>query len=96
MAETTNYPQLPRNVWRGAWDILRKTPKRKLDEKALAAELGVQPTAAKAYARELARLGLLNDDFTPSDLANRWRQDGQATDVIDEILNFGGLSPLHT
>jgi hypothetical protein len=86
MADTANYPQLPRNVWRGAWGILRKTPKRKLDGKALSAELGVQVTAAKTYARELCRLGLLNDDFAPSDLANRWRQDGKAADVIEEML----------
>lgn len=86
MADSGNYPQLPRGVWRGAWEILRKTPKRKLDAKALAAELNVQPTAAKAYARELVRLGVLKEDFTPSELANRWRQDGQSPDVIDEML----------
>lgn len=88
MADSSNYPQLPRSVWRGTWEILRKTPKRKLDEKALSVELAVQPTAAKAYARELVRLGLLKEDFTPSDLANRWRQDGKAPDVIEEILGL--------
>lgn len=86
MSESGNYPQLPRNVWRGVWEILRKTPKRKLDEKALSAELGVQPTAAKAYARELIKLGLLNEDCIPTDLANRWRQDGKDTQIIDEML----------
>jgi hypothetical protein len=86
MAESGNYPQLPRNVWRGVWDILRKTPKRKLDEKALSAELAVQPTAAKAYSRELMKLGLLDEDSTPTELANRWRQDGQNTEILDEIL----------
>lgn len=88
MAEIGNYPQLPRSVWRGVWDILRKTPNRKLDEKALAAELGVQPTAAKAYSRELAKLGILNDDCYPTELAKLWRQDGQDTDIIDQILEL--------
>lgn len=88
MAESGNYPQLPRNVWRGVWQILRKTPKRKLDEKALAAELAVQPTAAKAYSRELFKLGLLNDEGTPTELANRWRQDGKSAEIIEEMLEF--------
>lgn len=94
MAENGNYPQIPRGVWRGAWELLRKAPKRKLDEKSLSVELAVQPTAAKAYARELVRLGLLKEDFTPTDLANRWRQDGQDTDVIEEILNIAYPSEL--
>ncbi|WP_447765299.1 hypothetical protein [Sphingopyxis panaciterrae] len=88
MADSGNYPQLPRNVWRGVWDILRKTPNRKLDEKALAAELAVQPTAAKAYSRELAKLGILNDDCTPTELAKLWRQDGQDAALIDQIIEL--------
>lgn len=87
MSAGTSYVQLPRNVWFGVWSILRKTPKRKLDEKALSAELGVQPTAAKAYAKELVKLGILEDDFTPSELANRWRQDGTDQAIIREILD---------
>ena len=88
MADSNNRPQLPQNVWRGILNILRKTPKRKLDEKALAAELGVQPTAAKAYSRELVKLGILNDELLPTELANRWRQNGQDESIIDEILEF--------
>jgi hypothetical protein len=88
MADSNNCPQLPRNVWRGVWNILRKTPKRKLDDKALAAELGVQPTAAKAYSRELIKLGILSEDLTPTDLANRWRQDGNDDGVIEDIMQL--------
>lgn len=83
---SANYPQLPKGVWHGVWALLRKTPNRKLDDRALAAELGVQSTAAKAYARELIRLSILDEDFKPTDLANKWRQDGEDPDVIHEIL----------
>lgn len=84
---SANYPQLPKGVWHGIWALLRKTPTRKLDDRALAAELSVQPTAAKAYARELIRLGVLDDEFKPTDRANRWRQDGQNKALIAEILD---------
>lgn len=83
---SANYPQLPRGVWLGVWAILRKTPSRKLDDRALAAELGVQPTAAKAYAKELMKVGILDDECRPTSLANRWRQDGRDTTIIQEIL----------
>lgn len=83
---SANYPQLARGVWLGVWAILRKTPSRKLDDRALAAELGVQPTAAKAYAKELMKVGILDDECRPTSLANRWRQDGRDTTIIQEIL----------
>lgn len=84
---SANYPQLPKGVWHGAWALLRKTPSRKLDDRALAAELGVQSTAAKAYARELIRLGILDEEFKPTQRANSWRQDGRDPAIIQEILN---------
>lgn len=84
MAEK-NYPQLPTTVWRGVREMLRKSPKRKLDEKILAVELSVQQTAAKAYQNQLVALGLLNNDGTPTALADKWRQEDQ-TEAINEIL----------
>lgn len=84
---SANYPQLPKAVWQGIWAILRKTPNRKLDEKALAAELDVQQTAAKAYARELIRLGILDEEYKPTERANAWRQDGRDKNLIEQILD---------
>ena len=86
MPAVANYPQLPKNVWHGVWAILRKTPRRKLDDKALSVELNVQPTAAKAYAREMAKLGLLDDEFNPTDLANKWRQEPNSEELRLQIL----------
>lgn len=48
--------------------------------------MGVQITAAKAYARELVKVGLLDADFTPTELANRWRQDANDPETINQIL----------
>ncbi len=85
MAEN-NYPQLPTTVWRGVREMLRKSAKRKLDEKILAVELSVQQTAAKAYLNQLVGLGLLKDDGTPTALADKWRQDNPAP-AVEEILS---------
>jgi hypothetical protein len=73
-------------VWKGVWQILKRTPSRRLDDKALAIELNVQQTAARQYRAELTRLGILNEDGTPTDLAGRWRQDGDDPQIITEIL----------
>jgi len=66
--------------------MLRKSPKRKLDERTLAVELNVQPTAAKAYLNQLVVLGLLKDDSTPTALADKWRQDDPSP-AVEEILS---------
>lgn len=81
-----NYPQLPTTVWRGVRDMLRKSPNRKLDERILAVELNVQQTAAKAYLNQLVGLGLLNDDGTPTALAEKWRQNDPAP-AVEDILS---------
>lgn len=88
MADVPSYPQIPSTVWTGVWRILHDSPSRRLDENSLAAELGVQKTAAKQYLKELARLGLFNNDGTTTDLAKSWRADGDDPKVIDAILEF--------
>lgn len=82
----TSFPQIPSTVWKNVWQILKRTPSRKLDDKVLAIELNVQRTAARQYQVELARLGILNEDGTPTPLAGRWRQDGDDPEIIREIL----------
>ena len=86
MAESTSFPQIPCTVWSGVWKMLHDSPTRKVDENVLAVELGVQKTAARAYLNELVRLGLFVADGTATDLAKRWRQDGNDLDIIQEIL----------
>ena len=81
-----SFPQLPSTVWKNAWSLLKRSPTRKLDDKTLAVELNVQQTAARQYQVELTRLGILNEDATPTALAGRWRQDGDDPQIIAEIL----------
>jgi len=85
-SNNTPFPQIPSTVWKGVWNILQRTPSRKLDDKVLAIELDVQRTAARQYQVELTRLGILNEDGTPSPLAGQWRQDGDDPKIITEIL----------
>lgn len=86
MAEAAIYPQIPSTVWVGVWKILHDSPSRRLDDNVLSIELGVQKTAAKQYLKELSRLGLFTDDGATSELAKRWRQDGNEIGIIGEIL----------
>jgi len=83
---SSGYPQLPTTVWRGVWQLLNKAPTRKLDDRTLAAELGVQSTAAKQYLKELQKLNILNADGQPTEVADKWRQNGNDLKVISEIL----------
>ena len=85
----TSFPQIPSTVWKGVWQILKRTPSRRLDDKALAIELNVQRTAARQYQVELGRLGILNEDGNPTPLAARWRQDGDDPEIILDILHHG-------
>lgn len=86
MANGSYFPQIPSTVWYTVWNILKRTPSRKLDDKTLAIELDVQKTAARQYHIELTRLGILNEDGTPTPLAGKWRHDGDDKEIINEIL----------
>ena len=86
MAGDNTFPQLPGTVWKGVWGIFRKSATRKLDENVLAAELNVQTTAARQYINELGRLNIIDGNGSPTDLAARWRQDGDDPEIILEIL----------
>jgi hypothetical protein len=86
MASASGFPQLPTTVWRGVWQSLNRAPNRRLDERSLAAELKVQPTAARQYLKELQKLGILSPEGQPTPLADRWRQNGNDPDVIEAIL----------
>lgn len=82
------FPQLPTTVWRGVWQLLNKAPTRRIDERTLSADLGVQSTAAKQYLKELEKLGIINPDGQPSELADDWRQDANDPDIVGRILEL--------
>ena len=86
MAETNSFPQIPATVWWGVRDILKKTTRVTLNEGFLAVQLGVQPAAARQYTTELRRVGLINEEGKPTEIALRWRMDDNYADAVTEIL----------
>lgn len=82
----TNYPQIPRTVWFGVRDQLRKSPSVTVTDDLLAAKLDVQPTAAKQYIKELTKVGLLDENGKATDLAKKWRLQDDHAEAINEIL----------
>lgn len=80
------FPQIPATVWWGLKEkFLQKVP-AKVDETYIAAQLGVQPTAARAYLSELKSIGLLDNDGKPAPIAKKWRMDATYREACDELL----------
>lgn len=85
-AEKRSFPQIPATVWWGLREKFKKSIPNAVTETFLAVELNVQPTAAKAYLTELKRLGLIDDDGRPRDVAKKWRMDETYREASDELL----------
>lgn len=86
MADSKGYPQIPGRVWWGVRDLINKSPNMKFEENNLAVTLNVQPVAARQYLKELERIGILEEDGSPSDLGKEWRLDDQYEDAVEKIL----------
>ncbi|MXQ08793.1 hypothetical protein GQ651_13125 [Alphaproteobacteria bacterium GH1-50] len=87
MSEQKNYPQLPKPIWWGFREILISKPSVQLTPKMLAVRFEVQETAAKAYLRELQKIGMVDEDGKPSELALKWRIDETYSDAVQGILS---------
>lgn len=81
-----NFPQIPASVWWRLREKFKKSIPSTVSSSFLGSELGVQETAAKAYINQLIAFGLLNEDGTPSKLANPWRMDDTYRETANEIL----------
>lgn len=88
MTEQTFYPQLPAAIWWGFREILKNKPRIQLSPKIISVQFGVQDTAAKAYIRELQRLGMLDEECRPTELALKWRLDDDYSQAVKDILKF--------
>lgn len=86
MADSNWYPQIPRNIWWGFREILKSKPSAQITTKLLAVQFGVQETAAKAYQRELIKIGMIDEDGKATDLALRWRMDNTYSEAVNEIV----------
>lgn len=84
---TQPYPQIPASVWWGVRDFLQRSPNVRLEPSTLAARLGVQEVAARQYAAELKRIGIIDEDFKPTELAARWRMDNRYREAVEEIAS---------
>ena len=82
-----SYPQIPTTVWWGMRTLLQKTPSAKFDESMLAAQLSVQPAAARQYVAELKKVGILDEEGRCTDLANKWRMDETYADAVNELAS---------
>jgi hypothetical protein len=86
VADKVRYPQIPATVWWGVRSVLNKSPRARIDEKLLGAQLGVQDTAAKQYVAELKAVGMLDDECRATDLANKWRLDETYAAAVKELV----------
>ncbi|MBL8549773.1 MAG: DUF5343 domain-containing protein [Hyphomonadaceae bacterium] len=84
--EKRPFPQLPATVWWGLREKFKRSIPSAVTETFLSVELTVQPAAAKAYLTELKRLGLIDDDGKPRDVAKKWRMDETYREASDELL----------
>ena len=84
--EKKSFPQIPATVWWGLRERFKKSIPSAVTESLLVAELNVQATAARAYLGELKRLGLIDEDGKPLDVAKKWRMDETYREASDQLL----------
>ncbi len=80
--ENVNYPMISTSAW---WTIRKKfvqTLPKNVTDTYLAGILGMEPTSAKNMLPPLKKLGLIDNDGKPTELAIRWRDDAQYPNVM--------------
>lgn len=87
---TTEKMVLPR-INEAVWVKLRKQFRDRLpavvDDAYLRGVLSYNEASSDTLIRQLKRVGLINDEGKPTDLANRWRNDQQYAAVCEEIVD---------
>ena len=86
MPDLKNYPQIPSAIWWGFREMLINKPSIQISAKLVAIQFDVQETAAKAYIRELQKIGMLDEDGRPTPVALKWRMDDSYSEAVAEIL----------
>lgn len=84
--EKRSFPQIPTTVWWGIRERFKKSIPAAVTESLLVAELNVHGSAARGYLSELKRLGLIDDEGKPLDVAKKWRMDETYREASDHIL----------
>jgi hypothetical protein len=86
MAEASTYPQIPKSAYWALRRFLNKRPNVTLAGDLVAAEISVQPTAAKQYVIELQRLGILDGEAKLTKLGHEWRLDDTYRTATNSII----------
>lgn len=89
MSEDTKktYPSIPANNWWALRKKFRSTIPREVTQTYLASALNMDAASARKNVLPSLRLiGLVDKDGKPTDLAVRWRDDGQYRQVCQAIL----------
>lgn len=84
--DVASYPQIPGRVWWGIRSMFKARPSTRLTEQTLATQLNVQPSAARAYLKQMQMVSLLDENGAATDLAAQWRNDATYAEAIQEIL----------
>lgn len=85
--EKNRYPQIPSKVWWSLREKIKKSPSAPITETFISVELGVQPTAARAYLSEIKAVGLIDDDGKPTERGKNWRlDDAPYAKAVQEML----------
>lgn len=84
--EKQSYPQIPSRVWWGIRDVFKARPSARLTEQTLASQLSVQPSAAKAYLKQMQIVGLVDENGGATEIASKWRNDPTYSEAVEEIL----------
>ena len=80
-----NYPRIPEKVW---WQLRKqflKTVPKTVTPNYLASALGIQEATAKNYLAPMKRLGLIDENGSPTELAQKWRHDQDYPRVCSEM-----------
>lgn len=85
--EKTVYPRINEAVWWKLRNSFRGRLPGVVDEAYLHGVLGYNEASARTLMTQLKRVGIINDEGKPTDLANRWRHDDQYAAVCEEIVD---------
>jgi len=80
------FPQIPATVWWGLREMFFQKVPSVVTDSYLTSQLNVQPVAARAYIAELRKLGLLDEDGRPTEVAKKWRMPETYREASDELL----------
>ncbi|MCJ2063134.1 DUF5343 domain-containing protein [Methylobacterium sp. J-088] len=81
-----NLPEFPVSMWWKLRSAFKKSIPKKVTDTYLSTMIGVNEKSASKYLGNFIRIGLLNADATPADIAYDWRDDDKYKEVCLYLL----------